>query len=154
MEQNKLQATVPAKPPYPWRVPIVYTLLGGPLGAWLLAGYYLWLQSGWLAQASLAEVFGAIWGLVLWGYVFGGIPALLTGLLSMRLRLHRTAKGVACAVVTGAVLSLLWFVVISWDVSTLYSRPQTLLMKMLVIMSCGAASSLILSAFLPKPQPQ
>ena len=154
MEQSKLQTTVPAKPPYPWRVPIIYALLGGPLGAWLLACYYLWLQSGWLAQASLAEVFGAIWGLVLWGYVFGGIPALLTGLLSMRLRLHRTAKGVACVVVMGAVLSLLWFVVINWDVSTLYSSPQTLLMKMPVIMSCGAASSLILSAFLPKPQLQ
>ena len=149
MEQSKLQTTVPAKPPYPWRVPIIYALLGGPLGAWLLACYYLWLQSGWLAQASLAEVFGAIWG-----YVFGGIPALLTGLLSMRLRLHRTAKGVTCAVVMGAVLSLLWFVVINWDVSTLYNSPQTLLMKMPVIMSCGAASSLILSAFLPKPQLQ
>ena len=95
-----------------------------------------------------------MWGLVLWEYVFGGIPALLTGLLSMRLRLHRTAKGVACAVVMGAWLSLLWFVVINWDVSTLYSSPQTLLMKMPVIMSCGAASSLILSAFLPKPQLQ
>jgi hypothetical protein len=88
------------------------------------------------------------------GYVFGGIPALLTGLLSMRLHLRRTAKGVACVVMMGAVLSLLWFVVINWDVSTLYSRPQTLLMKMPVIMSCGAASSLILSAFLPKPQLQ
>ena len=107
MEQSKLQTTVPAKPPYPWRVPIIYALLGGPLGAWLLACYYLWLQSGWLSQAGLAEVFDAIWGLVLWGYVFGGIPALLTGLLSMRLCLHRTAKGVACVVVMGAVLSLL-----------------------------------------------
>ena len=153
MEQSKLQTTVPAKPPYPWRVPIIYALLGGPLGMWLLACYYLWLQSDWLSQAGLAEVFGAIWGLVLWGYVFGGIPALLSGLLAMRLRLHRTAKGVACAVVTGAVLSLLWFVVISWDVSTLYSHPETLLMKMLVIMSCGAASSLVLSVFLPKLQP-
>ena len=154
MEQRKLQTTIPAKPPYPWRVPIIYALLGGPLGAWLLACYYLWLQSGWLAQAGLAEVFGAMWGLVLWGYVFGGIPALLTGLLSMRLHLRRTAKGVACAVVTGAVLSLLWFVVISGDVSTLYSHPETLLVKMLVIMSCGAASSLVLSVFLPKLQPQ
>ena len=154
MKQHKPQAADSAKPPYPWRVPIIYALLGGPLGAWLLACYYLWLQSGWLSQAGLAEVFGAIWGLVLWGYVFGGVPALLTGLLAMRLRLHRTAKGVACAVVTGAVLSLLWFVVMSWDASTLHSRLQTLLMKMLVIMSCGAASSLVLSVFLPKPPPQ
>lgn len=46
MEQNKLQATVPDKPPYPWRVPMIYALLGGPLGAGLLACYYLWLQSG------------------------------------------------------------------------------------------------------------
>ena len=153
MKQHKPQAADSAKPPYPWRVPIIYALLGGPLGAWLSACYYLWLQSGWLAQAGLAEVFGAIWGLVLWGYVFGGIPALLTGLLAMRLRLHRTTKGVACAVVAGAVLSLLWFVVISWDVSTLYSHPETLLMEMLVIMSCGAASSLVLSVFLPKLQP-
>ena len=127
MKQHKPQAADSAKPPYPWRVPIIYALFGGPLGMWLLACYYLWLQSGWLSQAGLAEVFGAIWGLVLWGYVFGGIPALL---------------------------SLLWFVVINWDVSTLYSRPQTLLMKILVIMSCGAASSLVLSVFLPKLQPQ
>ena len=152
MKQHKPQAADSAKPPYPWRVPIIYALLGGPLGMWLLACYYLWLQSGWLSQAGLAEVFGAMWGLVLWGYVFGGIPALLSGLLAMRL--HRTTKGVACAVVAGAVLSLLWFVVISWDVSTLYSHPETLLMKMLVIMSCGAASSLVLSVFLPKLQPQ
>ena len=101
----------------------------------------------------MAEVIDAMWELVLWGYVFGGIPALLTGLLAMRLRLHRTAKSVVCAVVMGAVLSLLWFVVINWDVSTLYSHPETLLMKMLVIMSCGAASSLVLSIFLPKLQP-
>ena len=152
MEQSKLQTTIPAKPPYPWRVPIIYALLGGPLGAWLMA-VYLWLQNGWLSRAGLAEVIDAMWELVLWGYVFGGIPALLTGLLAMRLRLHRTAKGIACAVVTGAVLSLLWFVVMSWDASTLHSRLQTLLMKMLVIMSCGAASSLVLSVFLPKPQP-
>ena len=46
MEQNKLQATVPANPPYPGRVPMIYALLGGPLGAGLLACYYLWLQSG------------------------------------------------------------------------------------------------------------
>lgn len=126
--------------------------VGGVAVGWLLhygckaAGFRkpVWLK-------CLAQYGG--W-LVLWGYVFGGIPALLTGLLSMRLRLHRTAKGVACAVVAGAVLSLLWFVVINWDVSTLYSSPQTLLMKMPVIMSCGAASSLILSAFLPKPQLQ
>ena len=154
MKQQKPQAADSAKPPYPWRVPIIYALLGGPLGMWLLACYYLWLQSDWLSQAGLAEVFGAIWGLVLWGYVFGGIPALLTGLLAMRLRLYRTTKGVACAVVAGAVLSLLWLVVISWDVSTWYSHPETLLMKMLVIMSCGAVSSLVLSVFLPKLQPQ
>lgn len=153
MEQSRLQTTIPAKPPYPWRVPIIYALLGGPLGAWLMA-VYLWLQNGWLSRAGLAEVIDAMWELVLWGYVFGGIPALLTGLLAMRLRLHRTAKGMACAVVTGAVLSLLWFVVMSWDASTLHSRLQTLLMKILVIVSCGAASSLVLSVFLPKPQPQ
>ena len=153
MKQHKPQAADSAKPPYPWRVPIIYALLGGPLGAWLMA-VYLWLQNGWLSRAGLAEVIDAMWELVLWGYVFGGIPALLTGLLSMRLRLHRTAKGTACAVVTGAVLSLLWFVVMSWDASTLHSRLQTLLMKILVIVSCGAASSLVLSVFLPKPQPQ
>ena len=153
MKQHKPQSADPAKPPYPWRVPIIYALLGGPLGAWLMA-VYLWLQNGWLSRAGLAEVIDAMWELVLWGYVFGGIPALLTGLLAMRLRLHRTAKGVACAVVTGAVLSLLWFVVMSWDASTLHNRLQTLLMKILVIVSCGAASSLVLSVFLPKPQPQ
>ena len=152
MKQHKPQAADSAKPPYPWRVPIIYALLGGPLGAWLMA-VYLWLQNGWLSRAGLAEVIDAMWELVLWGYVFGGIPALLSGLLAMRLRLHRTAKGIACAVVTGAVLSLLWFVVMSWDASTLHSRLQTLLMKMLVIMSCGAASSLVLSVFLPKLQP-
>jgi len=26
MEQNKLQSTIPAKPPYPWRVPGVRTV--------------------------------------------------------------------------------------------------------------------------------
>lgn len=151
MKQHKPQAADPAKPPYPWRVPIIYALLDGPLGAWLMAGY-LWLQNGWLSRAGLAEVIDAMWELALWGYVFGGIPALLTGLLAMRLRLHRTAKGVACAVVAGAVLSLLWFVVMSWDASTLHSRLQTLLMKILVIVSCGAASSLVLSVLLPKPR--
>jgi len=27
MEQSKLQTTIPAKPPYPWRVLIIYALL-------------------------------------------------------------------------------------------------------------------------------
>ena len=74
MEQSKLQTTIPDKPPYPWRVPIVYALLGGPLGAWLLACYYLWLQSGRLSRAGLAEVIDAMWGLVLWDMCSAAFP--------------------------------------------------------------------------------
>ncbi len=153
MKQHKPQAADSAKPPYPWRVPIIYALLGGPLGAWLLA-VYLWLQNGRLSRVGLAEVIDAMWELVLWGYVFGGIPMLLTGLLSMRLHLRRTVKGIACMVAIGAVVLLLWLVLIHWNVSKLYQRPEVALMRLAVVMVCGAASSLVLSVFLPKPQPQ
>ena len=153
MKQHKPQAADSAKPPYLWRVPIIYALLGGPLGAWLLA-VYLWLQNGRLSQTSFSVIIGDMWEITSLGYVFGGIPMLLTGLLSMRLHLRRTVKGIACMVAIGAVVLLLWLVLIHWNVSKLYQRPEVALMRLAVVMVCGAASSLVLSVFLPKPQPQ
>ncbi|WP_148095822.1 hypothetical protein [Eikenella sp. NML96-A-049] len=58
MEQNKPQEAVSAKPPYPWRVPIVRALLGGPLEVWLMA-FYLWFQNGWISRVDFVEVIGA-----------------------------------------------------------------------------------------------
>ena len=78
-----------SKPPYAWRVLIIYGLFGPPLGAVLLL-----LGSG-LTDPNPEQAFQlipiAILSIVS-SYLVGGIPAFLTGLLAMLLRLKHSLQ--------------------------------------------------------------
>lgn len=101
LEEIKSDNHHPAsKPPYSWRVLIIYSLFGPPLGAvLLLIG---------LSDPNSQQAFRLIPIATLFSYPVGGIPAFLTGLLSMLLRLKRNLPGIAAMTAAGALLSVIW----------------------------------------------
>ena len=128
-----------SKPPYAWRVLIIYGLFGPPLGAVLLL-----LGSG-LTDPNPEQAFRlipiAILSIVS-SYLVGGIPAFLTGLLAMLLRLKRNLPGIAAVTAAGALLSVIYpFIMFGMSV----------LSDSLLFLGCGLAAAFVLSVFLPKP---
>ena len=121
-----------SKPPYAWRVLIIYGLFGPPLGAVLLL-----LGSG-LTDPNPEQAFRLIPIAILFSYPVGGLPAFLTGLLSILLRLKRNLLGIAAITAAGALLSGIW-----WLVMDMFSG--------FAFAACGAAAAFVLSVFLPKP---
>ncbi|OFK88749.1 MULTISPECIES: hypothetical protein [unclassified Eikenella] len=119
-----------SKPPYAWRVLIIYSLFGSPLGAvLLLIG---------LSDPNSQYTFRLIPIAILFSYPVGGIPAFLTGLLAILLRLRRNLPGIAAMTAAGALLSGIW-----WLVMDMFSGFD--------FTACGAAAAFVLSVFLPKP---
>ena len=116
-----------SKPPYSWRVLIIYSLFGPPLGTVLLL-----LGSG-LTDPNPEQAFRLIPIAILFSYPVGGLPAFLTGLWAMLLRLKRNLPGIASITAIGALLSVI-HLTDSW-----------------FFMGIGATAALILSTFLPKP---
>ena len=124
---NRLSAS---KPPYAWRVLIIYSLFGPPLGAvLLLIG---------LSDPNSQHAFRLVPIAILFSYPIGGIPAFLTGLLSILLRLKRNLPGIAAMTAAGALLSGIW-----WLLMDMFSG--------FAFAACGAAAAFVLSVFLPKP---
>ena len=128
-----------SKPPYAWRVLIIYGLFGPPLGAVLLL-----LGSG-LTDPNPEQAFQlipiAILSIVS-SYLVGGIPAFLTGLLAMLLRLKRNLPGIAAVTAAGALLSVIYpFIMFGMSV----------LSDSLLFLGCGLAAAFVLSACLPEP---
>ena len=133
IEETKTDNRPPAaKPPYAWRVLIVYGLFGPPLGAVLLL-----LGSG-LTDPNSQHAFRMVPIAILFSYPIGGIPAFLTGLLSILLRLKRNLPGIAAMTAVGALLSGIW-----WLLMDMFSG--------FAFAACGAAAAFVLSVFLPKP---
>ena len=125
-----------SKPPYSWRVLIIYSLFGSPLGAVLL------LLGHGLVDLNLEQAFQLIPIATLHSYQVGGIPAFLTGLLAMLLRLKRNLPGIAAVTAASALLSVICpFIMFGMSV----------LSDSLLFLGCGAAAAFVLSAFLPKP---
>ena len=119
-----------SKPPYSWRVLIIYSLFGPPLGAvLLLIG---------LSDPNSQHAFRLVPIAILFSYPIGGIPAFLTGLLSILLRLKRNLPGIAAMTAAGALLSGIW-----WLLMDMFSG--------FAFAACGAAAAFVLSVFLPKP---
>ena len=128
-----------SKPPYAWRVLIIYGLFGPPLGAVLLL-----LGSG-LTDPNPEQAFQliplAILSIVS-SYLVGGIPAFLTGLLAMLLRLKRNLPGIAAVTAAGALLSVIYpFIMFGMSV----------LSDSLLFLGCGLAAAFVLSVCLPEP---
>ena len=125
-----------SKPPYAWRVLIIYGLFGPPLGAVLLL-----LGSG-LTDPNPEQAFQLIPIAILFSYPVGGLPAFLTGLWAMLLHLKRNLPGIAAVTAAGALLS-----VICPSIMFGMSGPS----DNGLFLGCGLAAAFVLSVFLPKP---
>ena len=125
-----------SKPPYSWRVLIIYSLFGPPLGTVLLL-----LGSG-LTDPNPEQAFRLIPIAILFSYPVGGLPAFLTGLWAMLLRLKRNLPGIAAVTAAGALLSVICDAV-------MFGIPGSA--DNWIFLGCGAAAAFVLSAFLPKP---
>ena len=129
-----------SKPLYAWWMLIVCSLFGPPLGAVLLL-----LGSG-LTDPNPEQAFRLIPIAILFSYPVGGLPALLTGLWAMLLRLKRNLPGIAAMTVAGALLSVIWWLVIELVIKLVIDTFSGL-----VFTTCGATAALILSVCLPEP---
>ena len=77
-------------------------------------------------------------------YLVGGIPAILTGLLAMLLRLKRNLPGIAAVTAAGALLSVICDAV-------MFGMSGSAVDWIFLVLGCGAAAAFVLSVFLPKP---
>ena len=123
-----------SKPLYAWWMLIVCSLLGPPLGAvLLLIG---------LSDPNSQHAFRMLPIAILFSYPIGGIPAFLTGLLAMLLRLKRNLPGIAAVTAAGALLSVIYpFIMFGMSV----------LSDSLLFLGCGLAAAFVLSVCLPEP---
>ena len=123
-----------SKPLYAWWMLIVCSLLGPPLGAvLLLIG---------LSDPNSQHAFRMLPIAILFSYPIGGIPAFLTGLLAMLLRLKRNLPGIAAVTAAGALLSVIYpFIMFGMSV----------LSDSLLFLGCGLAAAFVLSVCLPAP---
>ena len=133
-----------SKPPYAWRVLIIYSLFGPPLGiVFFILFIIVWLYVVASEPLSFSnQFFRNMPELLLDSYLVGGIPAFLTGLLAMLLRLKRNLPGIAAVTAAGALLSVICQVV-------MFDIPGSA--DNWIFLGCGAAAAFVLSAFLPKP---
>ena len=137
-----------SKPPYSWRVLIIYGLFGAPLGIVSLI-LFLTVEFHVVASEPLSpssqffrdQFFRNMPEFFLASYLVGGIPAFLTGLLAMLLRLKRNLPGIAAVTAAGALLSVICQAVM-FDLSGSDNW---------MFFGCGAAAAFVLSVFLPKP---
>ena len=133
-----------SKPPYAWRVLIIYSLFGPPLGIVSLI-LFLTVEFHVVASEPLPpsnQFFRNMPEFFLASYWFGGISAILTGLLAMLLRLKRNLPGIAAVTAAGALLSVICDAV-------MFDIPGSA--DNWIFLGCGAAAAFVLSAFLPKP---
>ena len=133
-----------SKPPYAWRVLIIYSLFGPPLGiVFFILFIIVWLYVVASEPLSFSnQFFRNMPELLLDSYLVGGIPAILTGLWAMLLRLKRNLPGIAAVTAAGALLSVICQAVMF---GMLGSADKWM------FLGCGAAAAFVLSAFLPKP---
>ena len=133
-----------SKPPYSWRVMIIYSLFGPPLGIVSLILFIIVVLPVVASEppALSNQFFRNMPELLLDSYLVGGIPAILTGLLAMLLRLKRNLPGIAAVTAAGALLSVICQAVM-FGMSGSYENWM--------LFGCGAAAAFVLSAFLPKP---
>ena len=145
IEETKTDNRHPAaKPPYAWRVLIIYSLFGPPLGIVSLI-LFLIVEFHVVASEPLPpsnQFFRNMPEFFLAGYWFGGIPAILTGLLAMLLRLKRNLPGIAAVTAAGALLSVICQAI-------MFDIPGSA--DNWIFLGCGAAAAFVLSVFLPKP---
>ena len=136
-----------SKPPYAWRVLIIYSLFGPPLGiVFFILFIIVWLYVVASEPLSFSnQFFRNMPELLLDSYLVGGIPAFLTGLLAMLLRLKRNLPGIAAVTAAGVLLSVICQAI-------MFGMSGSAANWMLFgCGAAGAAAACVLSVFLPKP---
>ncbi|WP_156503475.1 hypothetical protein [Eikenella longinqua] len=130
-----------AKPAYDWGFPAVCLALGPPLGL-----FFLMCVIGWSIDGSHTS--GLLITLMFFplavpfSYIYGGLPALLVGVLIMILNLQRNWLGICIMVILGTLsTTLVCFFSLSATGDDIW-----------IFIKCGVAVSLVLSAFLPRPR--
>ena len=133
-----------SKPPYAWRVLIIYSLFGPPLGTVSLTLFLIVVFHVVASEPlpSSNQFFRNMPEFFLASYWVGGIPAILTGLLAMLLRLKRNLPGIAAVTAAGALLSVICDAVMFGMLGSAENW---------ILFGCGAAAAFVLSVFLPKP---
>ena len=133
-----------SKPPYSWRVLIIYSLFGPPLGTVSLTLFLIVVFHVVASEPlpSSTQFFRKMPEFFLGSYWVGGIPAILTGLLAMLLRLKRNLPGIAAVTAAGALLSVICDAVMFGMLGSAENW---------ILFGCGAAAAFVLSVFLPKP---
>ena len=147
IEETKTDNRPPAaKPPYAWRVLIVYSLFGAPLGIVSLILFIIVVFHVVASEPlpSSNQFFRNMPEFFLASYWVGGIPAILTGLSAMLLRLKRNLPGIAAVTVAGALLSVICQAV-------MFGMTGLAVDWIFLVLGCGAAAAFVLSVFLPKP---
>lgn len=133
-----------SKPPYSWRVLIIYSLFGPPLGTVSLTLFLIVVFHVVASEPlpSSNQFFRNMPEFFLGSYWVGGIPAFLTGLLAMLLRLKRNLPGIAAVTAAGALLSVIYpFIMFGMSV----------LSDSLLFLGCSLAAAFVLSVCLPEP---
>ena len=133
-----------SKPPYSWRVLIIYSLFGPPLGTVSLTLFLIVVFHVVASEPlpSSNQFFRNMPEFFLGSYWVGGIPAILTGLLAMLLRLKRNLPGIAAVTAAGALLSVICDAVMFGMLGSAENW---------ILFGCGAAAAFVLSVFLPQP---
>ena len=134
-----------SKPPYSWRVLIIYSLFGPPLGTVSLTLFLIVVLHVVASEPlpPLNQFFRPEF--FLGSYWVGGIPAILTGLLAMLLRLKRNLPGIAAVTAAGVLLSVICQAI-------MFGMSGSAANWMLFgCGAAGAAAAFVLSVFLPKP---
>ena len=133
-----------SKPLYSWRVLIIYSLFGPPLGTVSLTLFLIVVFHVVASEPlpSSNQFFRNMPEFFLGSYWVGGIPAILTGLLAMLLRLKRNLPGIAAVTAAGALLSVICDAVMFGMLGSAENW---------ILFGCGAAAAFVLSVFLPKP---
>lgn len=145
IEETKTDNRPPAaKPPYSWRVLIIYSLFGPPLGTVSLTLFLIVVFHVVASEPlpSSNQFFRNMPEFFLGSYWVGGIPAILTGLLAMLLRLKRNLPGIAAVTAAGALLSVICDAVMFGMLGSAENW---------ILFGCGAAAAFVLSVFLPQP---
>ena len=125
---------------------IVYSLFGAPLGIVSLILFIIVVFHVVASEPlpSSNQFFRNMPEFFLASYWVGGIPAILTGLSAMLLRLKRNLPGIAAVTVAGALLSVICQAV-------MFGMTGLAVDWIFLVLGCGAAAAFVLSVFLPKP---
>jgi len=135
-----------SKPPYSWRVMIIYSLFGPPLGIVSLILFIIVVLPVVASEppALSNQFFRNMPEFFLASYWVGGIPAILTGPWAVLPPRSPPRPAPPAVTAAGALLSVICQAV-------MFGMTGLAIDWIFLVLGCGAAAAFVLSVFLPKP---